>query len=1260
MVLIQISFLLVLPSCSDWSLSKGSAPLEPGETIVDHDKDGYPAADDCDDADASVHPDAEDHCDDRDGDCDGSVDEDAVFQDWYLDADADAYGNTAVSVSGCHPPEGHVADAGDCEDDEAEVNPGAPERCGNDRDDDCDGLTDEADAVDASAWYPDTDGDGYGGDGGVVYACNAPSGHVGLVGDCDDSDTAIHPGAVESCDGLDNDCDGVVDEEDAIDVLPWHPDADGDGRGDPDLAAVTEACEAPVGYVADATDCDDSDATYPGSLDFDQDHVTLVFTGTTPQPTVEIGGVAIPMMTSINELAAGSYRVPEDYDVCYFVANAYSNADLDFAELQTYDETNDAPPVNDRYFATLQWNLHTVRAADAWQCSTGGGVVVAVIDTGISSSAYDGFGGLTEGGKCDGAQSTDYASLVYTSLDDPDDPGHVWITHLDGTMEECTYTRPRSTDVCWRKVQGHTSASDRCASAGDGRSDAVGHGTHVAGTINQATGNGVGVAGLAPGASLVPIDAAEGDGDTFNAYSLAASIVYAVAERGAMIINMSLGPGDCDARENRLRYNALKYASDHGVLVSISSGNGDCDHLWTTYERASALPGILLVGNAARSDRRSFSYERASGRGGSNFGVGLDIMAPGTDILQGYAAEHGCGSGTVGISGVALCPKSGTSMAAPHVAAAAALLMAGGANAAQAETYLQATAHLATGWDPAEHGNGLLDAAAALEAWTGCTCLYREGESLGLVDGACATRDTPHWSTSAGCTTAETFSPTGRDWGDPGSVTVVDDEDLFTADVNHDFRDDLLSFDSGANTWSVVLALTQAASGHGSSHTVPTTPVAVSGLVTPPVFPGCPAGGWVNQALVGDTDASGAADLVIWCTDGSWWRSLASDDGGDGDAIPDSFGAWQQWKSGFGQWEELAFTAGLTGNAPTCDLGWSMGLDFDDDGDSDATSNWYGSAWNGLLADMDGDGAADPVIHLFGSWYVALSGSCESSTCQNALASHLWVSGFGDDDIYDRMADGAAADAVWYAAHAFDADGNGTADLVNFYNNGDWWVIPEESAYAAWRAGAPLQNSGFSQWLAEGGDSADAVLVGNFNGDRYPDILAAYVNDGRSISCEMTEIMIAQGSGTDTCGSGTGVCGERGGADPTVCGTSGGYRDYVCNAWECLYELDPVDGSMDFLGYDCGAGGCDDCDGGWGTSTTAEWHVHLGQDADGDSTADRFRPAAESRVAWISGVSGTYAGHRAADIDGDGVTDVVARDGDDSWDAWLAGGLSCP
>jgi len=224
----------------------------------DADSDGYGDASDCQPADASVNPAAVELCDGIDNDCDGATDEDdaADAATWYADADGDGYGDAGSSATACSQPSGYVADASDCDDGEVLANPGLAETCDG-IDNDCDGVTDEDDASDAGTWYADVDGDGYGDAGSGATACSQPSGYVADATDCDDGESLANPGAAELCDGLDNDCDGVTDEDDAIDAGTWYADADGDGYGDAGSAVM--ACSQPSGYVADASDCDDGD-----------------------------------------------------------------------------------------------------------------------------------------------------------------------------------------------------------------------------------------------------------------------------------------------------------------------------------------------------------------------------------------------------------------------------------------------------------------------------------------------------------------------------------------------------------------------------------------------------------------------------------------------------------------------------------------------------------------------------------------------------------------------------------------------------------------------------------------------------------------------------------------------------------------------------------------------------------------------------------------------------------------------------------------
>jgi hypothetical protein len=99
----------------------------------------------------------------------------------------------------------------DCDDDDAAVHPSATELC-NGIDDDCDGLVDDADpkVADPGTWYVDADGDGYAGT--AVRACLQPADAGARAEDCDDGEPSIHPGAVETCDGVDQDCDGIADD----------------------------------------------------------------------------------------------------------------------------------------------------------------------------------------------------------------------------------------------------------------------------------------------------------------------------------------------------------------------------------------------------------------------------------------------------------------------------------------------------------------------------------------------------------------------------------------------------------------------------------------------------------------------------------------------------------------------------------------------------------------------------------------------------------------------------------------------------------------------------------------------------------------------------------------------------------------------------------------------------------------------------------------------------------------------------------------
>ena len=215
-------------------------------------------ATDCDDTTGDVSPDAEELCNDIDDDCDGDIDIGATdaTATWYLDLDGDGFGTDDTEVLACtQPGQDWVTAGGDCDDDLDHRYPGADELC-NDLDDDCDDAVDEEPVVDPPTWYFDNDLDGFGTDTITLVQCAGPEGYANIAGDCDDDLDTRYPGADEYCNGIDDDCDDLVDEEPTVGDGTWYLDSDGDGWGDGGVAL--ETCTPPDDYVLYDGDCDDS------------------------------------------------------------------------------------------------------------------------------------------------------------------------------------------------------------------------------------------------------------------------------------------------------------------------------------------------------------------------------------------------------------------------------------------------------------------------------------------------------------------------------------------------------------------------------------------------------------------------------------------------------------------------------------------------------------------------------------------------------------------------------------------------------------------------------------------------------------------------------------------------------------------------------------------------------------------------------------------------------------------------------------------
>jgi serine protease len=346
---------------------------------------------------------------------------------------------------------------------------------------------------------------------------------------------------------------------------------------------------------------------------------------------------------------------------------------------------------------TQQWHYYEttggLRLPAAWDLSTGTGVKVAVIDTGIRPHAdlagqyvggYDFISDATIGNDGNGRDA------------DPSDPGD------------------------W-------TAANECA-AGDPASNSSWHGTHVAGTIAAATNNGVGVAGVAYGAKVVPVRVLGKCGGYTS--DIADAIIWASGgtvtgvpanANVAKVINMSLGGGGACGTTTQ---NAINSARSRGTVVIVAAGNENQN---ASNSNPANCAGVVAVAATNRNGARA-PY--------SNYGTVVDVAAPGGDANGYILSTLNAGTSSPGADNYA--GYQGTSMATPHVAGVAALMLArnGALTPDDIEAKLKSTARAFPG-TCSQCGTGIVDAGAAVAAATTATApTISETESNNTISTA--------------------------------------------------------------------------------------------------------------------------------------------------------------------------------------------------------------------------------------------------------------------------------------------------------------------------------------------------------------------------------------------------------------------------------------------------------------------------------------------------------------------------------------------